>query len=254
MDDLISVIVPAYNAENYIRECLDSVFRQTYENIEVIVINDGSQDGTLEILKEYEITYDNMQVLNIENNGQGHARNLGLSMARGEYVLFLDADDFISPITLEYSKKQIEKDGSDLCFFNWSRFEDTEKVELPIRKKRFLEDGLLKDNECLKMLDLRPYYTVMNMYRRKFLIDNDITYGEGYLYEDVIFWLKVVISASRISVIKDKFYRIRAHRSSSTGSERTSDRHMDSFIKLIGESNAYVTQTGRKDVNAYYDY
>ena len=92
----VSIIIPVYNVERYLRTCLDSVVNQTLQGIEIIAVNDGSTDNSLKILEEYQSRYsDRMRVISTENHGVSHARNLGLSMASGEYIQFVDSDDFI---------------------------------------------------------------------------------------------------------------------------------------------------------------
>ena len=88
----ISVIIPIYNGDKYLRECLNSIFNQTLKNIEVICVNDGSTDNTYSILNEYSIKHENLKIINTEHKGQGHARNIALSIAKGEYIAFVDAD------------------------------------------------------------------------------------------------------------------------------------------------------------------
>ncbi len=95
-DPLLSVIIPVYNVEKYLRECLDSVSNQTYQNLEIILVNDGSKDGSAEICKEYLAKDERIQYYEQENQGQSAARNLALSKATGEYITFVDSDDWIS--------------------------------------------------------------------------------------------------------------------------------------------------------------
>ncbi len=93
MSLLISIIIPVYNVEPYLRQCLDSIFEQEADNYEVICINDGSTDGSAEILDEYAAKYLNLKVLHVANGGTAKARNLGMELAQGEYIWFVDSDD-----------------------------------------------------------------------------------------------------------------------------------------------------------------
>ena len=110
----VSVIIPCYNAELYLRECMDSVLSQTLAEIEVICVDDGSTDGTLEILREYEAGDSRVKVLLQRNMGAGAARNVGLEKAHGKYLWFLDSDDFAESTMLEKSVQRLEQTGSDM--------------------------------------------------------------------------------------------------------------------------------------------
>ncbi len=114
----ISMIVPVYNVEQYLRQCMDSLVGQTLEEIEIIAVNDGSPDNSLSILQEYERQYPGkVKVFSIENQGVGHARNYGFSKASGEYVLFVDSDDYLSENACELLYEKAKRDGNDLVLF-----------------------------------------------------------------------------------------------------------------------------------------
>ncbi|MDD4509937.1 MAG: glycosyltransferase, partial [Oscillospiraceae bacterium] len=111
----ISVIVPVYNVERYLRTCMDSLVNQTLEDIEIIVVNDGSPDNSLSILEEYEKKYaEKVSVYSIENHGVSYARNYGADRAEGEYLLFVDSDDFVEPQMCEMLYEKAVNDGNDL--------------------------------------------------------------------------------------------------------------------------------------------
>ena len=97
----ISIIIPVYNVKKYLRECLDSILAQSYKDFEIIIVDDGSTDSSGNICDEYSMKYENIKVLHKNNNGLSSARNAGLDIAQGEYILFFDCDDVVSPIMLE---------------------------------------------------------------------------------------------------------------------------------------------------------
>ena len=107
MNDLISVIVPVYNVKNYLEKCLDSIINQTYKNLEIILINDGSTDESLDICYMYEKKDNRIKVYNQENHGLSYTRNRGIEIARGKYIGFVDSDDVISPFMYEFLYKAI---------------------------------------------------------------------------------------------------------------------------------------------------
>ena len=116
----ISVIIPVYNAETYLLECLDSIVNQTLKDIEIICVNDGSTDNSLSILKEYASKDNRIKIIDKENEGQGYARKIGLDNATGEYILFCDNDDYYSELTaFEELYNYIEKVKVDVVIFNF---------------------------------------------------------------------------------------------------------------------------------------
>ena len=113
----ISIIVPVYNTEPYLEQCLDSIINQTLEDIEIICVNDGSTDNSLSILEEYASKDNRIRIINQENKGQGFARNNGLKNVNGEYVLFVDSDDWIELNTCEALYKKVNELDLDMLFF-----------------------------------------------------------------------------------------------------------------------------------------
>ena len=112
------MIVPVYNTSAYLRECLDSIINQTLKEIEVICVDDGSVDGSLDILKEYAKKDKRFTIITQQNTSAGAARNAGLAVAKGEYLSFLDSDDFFAPEMLEETYNVITKDETDVCIYS----------------------------------------------------------------------------------------------------------------------------------------
>ena len=124
---LVSVIIPVYNVEKYLRECLDSVLAQTYKNIEVILVDDGSTDSSGHICDEYLNVDDRIKVIHQQNAGLSEARNHGYDFATGVFVYFLDSDDWIQEETLSSLTQRIQDTNADIVFFDSKSFEDSEK-------------------------------------------------------------------------------------------------------------------------------
>ena len=136
MEKKVSVIIPVYNVEKYLRECLDSVVTQDLDDIEIICINDGSTDGSAGILSEYATQYEKLFILDKENSGLSAARNSGLSVAKGKYILFLDSDDFLadsSAVSRLYDKA--EHDSLDQLFFDATVIFESEETKEKNHKK-----------------------------------------------------------------------------------------------------------------------
>lgn len=153
----ISVIVPVYNVEQYLRECLNSVLAQTYQPLEIILIDDGSTDRSGSICDEYASKYNNIKVIHKENAGLGLARNTGLEHVTGEYVTFLDSDDYLDPECIENLYKELKKHKVDVCKGGFRRVTDQKEVLFTVAYKDELYEGEKARLELLpRMIGSRP--------------------------------------------------------------------------------------------------
>lgn len=251
----VSIICPVYNAEEFLEDCLQSVDNQTYKNYEMIAIDDGSTDKSLEILKAYAKTHDWLKVFSNTNHGQGYVRNKGLKKAVGKYILFLDSDDMLVENAITSFLKIIEKDKSDFVLGDWINYFNESKTYKNSQKKAFYKKNLYVDDDCMNILKLRPYYTVTSFYRKKYLLDNNIKYGEGYIYEDIIFWLKAVANAKKISLLDERIYVVRKNSSSTTLSNHLTNKHMLGFLKATEDCINFINSDNRnKDYTDLYVY
>jgi len=130
---LISVVLPVYNAERFLRQCLDSIINQTLRNIEIICVDDGSTDGSLAILREYAARDARVIIVTQENKGAGAARNKGIEVARGEYLSFLDSDDFFELSMLEKAHAKVVKDNADIVVWQCDRYNNETEAFMPYR-------------------------------------------------------------------------------------------------------------------------
>lgn len=251
-EDKVSVIIPAYNNEIYLPQCIESVLNQTYSNYEIIIINDGSEDDTLYVAKQYEQKYNCIKVIDNENKGQGFSRNYALKFAQGDYILFLDSDDFIEPVTLEVAVNRIKVDQSDLVVFDWKYYKINSKNYLYVNKDTFYNKKVLIGEECLDLLTIKHYFTVNKLYSKNFLKKNNIKYSEGHIYEDNPFWVKVCIKAKKVSLIHSPLYNVRISTTSSTKTNNNTDFHYISYIKAVREIMSIVGN--RKKEQYYYLY
>ena len=128
--DLVSIIIPAYNVESYIEKCVESVLEQTYRNLEVIIINDGSTDSTLSLLMEMKEKDHRIKVISWQNQGQGAARNLGIEIANGSFLFFLDGDDWLDPTCIERLIAVQQHENSDMVVADYMRFRDEDSTFL----------------------------------------------------------------------------------------------------------------------------
>lgn len=209
---LFSVIIPVYNVEAYLKQCLDSAVGQTYTNVEIICVNDGSTDDSSSILDEYASNHTNFTLLYQENQGLSAARNAGIRAAKGDYVFFLDSDDWIEPDTFKLLAEK--QKGEDLVCFNGRRYFEDGTAEAP---DPGMDDPVLTGWEYYNKYASvsRKFHfvcTVLRLYRREYLLKNSLFFEEGIYHEDNLFTPLACYYAKRVKVISDVLYvyRIRA--------------------------------------------
>jgi len=206
----ISIIIPIYNAEQYLEKCLESITAQTLQDIEIICVNDGSKDGSLKILEEFAARFstgERFKIINKENTGYGHSMNIGILVAKGEYIGIVESDDFIELKMYEDLYALAVKDAADMVKSDWYEYwSDSQKSVKAgkIAKARTLKICQAKDDPSI--LKIRP--TIWSaIYRREFLAKNNIKFLEtpGASYQDTSFAFKVAALAEKI-VFSDKAY------------------------------------------------
>lgn len=215
-DFKISVILPVYNAENSLHVCINSVLRQSYHDFEIICVDDASTDSSLEILEYFTKKDSRVKIIkNDFNQGPGYSRNCGLNVAKGEYIFFLDADDWIDFNTFEVLIKKADENDLDLLFFNEINFHrETHEFSMSNLDDEFITKY---ENKVFNHFDLdkKDLFILSNniwnkLYRKSFLEDNDIQFcNENLAYENIPFFYNVTVSADRISVIDGMFYNYR---------------------------------------------
>jgi len=200
----ISVVIPVYNAEKYLEQCLLSVVNQTLGDIEIICVDDGSTDNSSNILKEYSKEDNRVNIIKQANNGPGVARNTGLKSAKGEYVSFLDSDDFI-----------INLNAFNLLF-NIAKEKNAKMVSGNL--KNLSSNNLINNNLCTNIKEYKkispqeygiPWYFSRNIYERKFLINNSINFPRYFQGEDPVFLAKVLSKLKFIHQLPIDFYAYR---------------------------------------------
>lgn len=217
----VSVIIPVYNTQEYLAECLDSVIGNTLEDIEIICVDDGSTDGSSEIIKKYAARDARIKALTKENGGLSSARNAGLAAASGEYVLFLDSDDYIEPRALEYLYAEAKSDNLDQLFFCAKPFYDgygedsAQTSDYYARKADY--SGVMTGREIfIKMSENAEYRpsACLQLIRRGFLADNGISFINGIVYEDNPFTIQCLFAAERVRYADIDLYNRRLRRNS----------------------------------------
>jgi glycosyltransferase involved in cell wall biosynthesis len=231
----ISVIIPIYNSEKYIEKCINSIVNQTLKDIEIICVNDGSTDNTENILNDFAQKDSRIKILNQENQGQGAARNYGLSIATGEYVGYVDADDYIELNYFETLYNTAKKYNSEIAvasilkhkkfYDKYNVFYKNEKVASSIAEKIKL-CGDVKKNF---------FYAWNKIYKRELLIKNEINFPQGQIYEDVMFAIKALYySKSLVSSVGTKYHYVE-HKTSTIKRKDSSGKKQQDLIKAYSQ-------------------
>ena len=213
MSDIkVSVVAPVYNTENYLKECLDSLINQTLPDIEIICINDGSKDSSLEILEEYSKNDSRIKIINQENQGVSVARNRGIKEAKGEYLTFVDSDDWLNLNALEIFYNTAQKRNTDVLIFSFYSWYSSEDIRKDLRLTEFskkAENGTTFLNSY-KDIFYSPMGTWGKLYRTSLIKENNISFPLNIQCgEDRSPYVKACICAKNISVIDEPFYYYR---------------------------------------------
>lgn len=247
-----SIIVPVYNIEMYVEKCIDSIIAQKYKNYELIIVNDGSSDGTEFKINKYK-KYKNVHIFNKTNGGLSDARNFGIKKAKGEYLMFVDGDDFLySDNCLVELKKEIIKSKADiiqykmLYFYNKTKktvkFDDIDCIWGKTLKiiNKLNKNGRVSISACDKIV------------KKDLVIKNKIYFEKGIISEDIDWSLAIYLKAKTISIINKDIYVYRQQRIGSITSKNDNKRSKDLLYVINKWYNYIYSSTQTK--NIYYNY
>lgn len=245
----VSVIIPVYNVERYLEECLDSVCNQTLANIEIICVNDGSTDGSLDILNSYAENDNRIKIISQSNQGLGASRNNGLKVSSGKYVYFLDSDDYIDLACLEKLVDNIDSNGSDMVLFKLQSVDDHKNLHK--RGMGFKIDKIFGEidydnftftyHEVKRHVMNSDFSACLKLYRRELI--GSFEFPVGLSFEDVPVHVEVMLNAERISFVPESLYY---YRSNPNSISNTSANGFDIF-NIIDLVEDYLKE------NSYYD-
>ncbi len=210
----VSIIVPVYNVAPYLRQCLDSLLQQTLKEIEILCVNDGSTDDSLQILEEYAEQDKRLIVISQENKGSSVARNFALQEARGKYILFVDSDDWIDSSLCEKAYMTAEKHQTDIVLFDYFMVPFGKKKLKP-RREFDLPANELLELDATKIVFKTPTYIWNKLYRTEFLRQNDLLFPEGLVSEDTYFTFIMWMKAQTLVYMPECLYFYRTGRPSS---------------------------------------
>ncbi len=223
--ETISIIVPIYNVGKYLETCIKSLLCQTHEQLEIILINDGSKDNSLEICKEYAALDSRIIVIDKPNEGVAIARNIGMEKATGEYITFVDPDDWVEPEIYESLLQQLKKWDSPVCLCNF--YKDTKRKSQP--KLFEFEDEVLVEkeivdkliNDMVGMSDLLPKYTMVmgsvwrGLYKRSFIEQHQLRFVPKLsIMEDLVFMVQVLLKCHKVAIDQGVWYHYVQHANS----------------------------------------
>lgn len=216
----VSVILPVYNEEKYIRKAVDSVLNQTFDDFELIIVNDGSSDDTLNIINGFDDK--RIRLINQNNKGPGASRNNALKIACGEYVMFLDGDDWYCPDALKTAYDEITSNDTDISIFQIIKYDGSEYSENSwFNLDNFpdaFEERVFNPHECRDFLFDISVSAAQKIFRREFLADINARFPEGIYFEDMPFFFYTFLKSEKVSIIKRHLYVRRKHDGSITES------------------------------------
>ena len=203
MKPVISIVVPVYNVEAYIRRCLDSIINQSMKEFEVLVVDDGSTDNSGKICDEYALKDLRIKVYHQKNGGIARARNFGLKKARGKYIMFIDSDDYVEKDFCLVPYGLAEKNNADIVIFNhWHVDLQGNKIQ---RKKAKIDDGSVDKGLAINLITEFVTVVVWNKLYKKELFDN-VVFPDGFLYEDNAVTYKLILLSKKIYYTNQELY------------------------------------------------
>lgn len=206
-DALVSIVIPVYNVEAYIEKCLRSILQQSYINLEIIVVNDGSPDNSEEIIERLAATDSRIKYLKKENGGLSSARNAGIDTALGKYICFVDSDDWIDENFVRIMVRTMEEDGSDIAVCNMTYIYSDGQIKK--RTPEITSDYTVTNVEALRDLfngQKFKFHAQNKVYRSSLFKNTGIRYALGKIYEDVFTTYKLFFEAKKISYISENLY------------------------------------------------
>ncbi|MBK8846026.1 MAG: glycosyltransferase [Bacteroidetes bacterium] len=255
----VSVIIPVYNTELYLNKCLDSVINQTLKEIEIICINDGSKDSSLDILKAYAKKDDRIIIIDKKNGGQGLARNIAIKKATGEYLGFVDSDDWIAHDMFEKMYSSAKNSAADVTICEFKLYNSkTEEIQFPEWTK--IQFNSSQDEKSFHWSEDIASTLLINsgpcnkIYRTEFVKNINAEFAINVLYEDILFVLSCILKSKKMSYVREPFYIIRYYRDGST-STNTGRKQFDIFtvFQLLEEVIKNISEF-KTIKSAFYKY
>lgn len=245
-EDLVSVIVPVYNVENYLRECLDSNVAQTYRNIEVILIDDGSKDSSGEICDEYADKDNRIKVIHKENGGVSAARNTGLDVAKGEWISYVDSDDYIEDTMLETLICLAKENDVELAMCSFKDISECENVTQENDIRIFSKDELIY-NYVVRNTDYCITEGIWDRIYKRVLVDG-LRFKNDRINEDILYTMEVFTRAHKALYTSEKLYNYRAGREGNITGRKTTIDSIKDKIYCSKNSAKILRESGNEEL------
>lgn len=250
----VSIIIPIYNTEQYIKEAVLSISQQTLKEIEIILINDGSTDSSSKIIETMAQQDARIQIITTKNNGISIARNIGFHIASGEYIYFFDSDDILEQSTLETCYHKCHSQNLDFCFFDGLVIGNIKHPiyhpSFYIHTKNLNENKVYSGKEILNIQLTKDEYrspVCLNFIKREFLEDIKLTFYPYILHEDELFTFLLYLKANRVSCIKQPFF-YRRIRNNSIMTNSYSIKNAINYLTICKILSFHVHQYKKKDI------
>ncbi|XME03221.1 glycosyltransferase family 2 protein [Lachnospiraceae bacterium C1.1] len=258
MRPLVSVIVPIYMVDAYLPECIESIQHQTYENLDIVLVDDGSKDNSGKIADEYASNDQRINVIHKENGGVSDARNAGIENSKGDYIVFVDPDDYVHPKLIEILMEPVENKMADMSVCSYVEFKDFEKINVKLKDKTDIK--ILESNaERFDYFYGEQFVCFVvpwdKLYPKSFF--SDIRYPKGKIYEDAFITYKILEKAKKIAYIDETlyFYRKRTKSIMSSGFNEKYFLKLDAHGERIDyyiKRNNYLFAEREVDFFRYY--
>ena len=269
MDSLISIVIPIYNGAKLIKKMVDSILAQTYQNFELILVNDGSKDNTLDVINENYAHIENVHIFNKHNTGVSDTRNYGLSKANGEYIIFLDADDYLDETFLQQLYESVKNNNSDISMCEYYIISENGKTEEILDLERFddtissetITNSLIpamisesKGQESIRGLVWRT------LIKKSLISENNLKFNEKIpIAEDLLFLIEAYNYAKSISLVKKPLYHYFRYDGSVLSKHRPDNYNRSLFfhktlVELLDKINLLETYEERVSLNRFFLY
>ena len=238
----VSVIVPIYNVEKYLRKCLDSLVNQTLKDYEVILVNDGSPDSSQDIIDEYVVKYPCIKAYKKENGGMSSARNLGLNYATGEYIAFVDSDDYVEETFLEKMYSKAKSTDSDVVICDYYALNEDEK--------RYMKCHMnYSPDEKIEYLLSPPM--VWSKLIKKSVMDK-VKFTEGIFYEDLDICMRLSSFVEKISFVDEPLYNYYLQHSGSIMTQKVFNNHLLDIFTVLDSSKQLLQENYFREIEYIY--